>query len=57
VCGGGGQEFLFAPYTAFTVVSADWSPRPTYRTPHRLCVRAARDNLVEPEELPLAPWY
>jgi hypothetical protein len=50
-------EFLFAPYSTFTVARVEWSPKPNYRTPHRVWLRAARDNLVEPEDLPLAPWY
>jgi hypothetical protein len=28
-----------------------------YRRPHRVWLAAALDNLVEPEDLPLAPWY
>mmetsp|Transcript_82735 Transcript_82735/g.221879 ORF Transcript_82735/g.221879 Transcript_82735/m.221879 type:complete len:109 (-) Transcript_82735:349-675(-) len=51
------QEFLFAPYSVFTVRQVEWSPRPTYVTPHRIVLAAARDNLVEPEDLPVAPWF
>mmetsp|Transcript_82880 Transcript_82880/g.222304 ORF Transcript_82880/g.222304 Transcript_82880/m.222304 type:complete len:210 (-) Transcript_82880:222-851(-) len=51
------QEFLFAPYSVFTVQRAEWSPNPTYVSPHRIFLAAARDNRVEPEDLPLAPWY
>ena len=39
------------------VVAAEWSAAPDYRTPHRVTLEAALDNLVEPEDLPLAPWY
>ena len=39
------------------VVAAEWSAAPDYRTPHRVTLEAALDNLVEPEHLPLAPWY
>ena len=51
------QEFLFAPYSTFTVTRTEWSDTPNYNTPHRIWLQAARDNLVEPEDLPLAPWY
>ena len=39
------------------VVSTEWSSAPDYRTPHRVTLAAALDNLVESEDLPLAPWY
>eukprot|EP00292_Cryptomonas_paramecium_P005097 CAMPEP_0113703336 /NCGR_PEP_ID=MMETSP0038_2-20120614/25793_1 /TAXON_ID=2898 /ORGANISM="Cryptomonas paramecium" /LENGTH=428 /DNA_ID=CAMNT_0000627767 /DNA_START=800 /DNA_END=2086 /DNA_ORIENTATION=+ /assembly_acc=CAM_ASM_000170 len=50
-------EFLFAPYSAFEVVSVQWSARPDDDTPHEVTIRAALDNRKEPEDLPLAPWY
>jgi hypothetical protein len=53
---GGEQEFLFVPYSVFTVVKVEWSDNPTGANPHHVFVEAALDNSVESEELPLAPW-
>jgi hypothetical protein len=50
-------EFLFAPYSAFTVVSVEASPRNSYLAPHVITLQAAVDNRLEPEDLPLAPWF
>jgi len=50
-------EFLFAPYSVFEVVRAHWSDKPDDDNPHQITIRAAIDNLKEPEDLPLAPWY
>ena len=50
-------EFLFAPYSTFTVVSFEPSPRNTYLAPHVVTLAAAVDNRLESEDLPLAPWY
>jgi len=50
-------EFLFAAFSAFSVVKAVWSKTPTNaKTPHHITIRAAVDNADEPEDLPLAPW-
>ena len=49
------QEYLFAPYSAFTVLSAAWRAG-TAAEPHVVELLAAVDNMVEPEDLPLAPW-
>ena len=49
------QEFLFAPYSAFTVEAVEWASDPDEA--HRVVLRAAIDNRREPEDLPLAPWY
>lgn len=49
------KEFLFAPYSVFTVVSVKWS-EPGDKGPHVIRLRAASDNADEPEDLPLAPW-
>eukprot|EP00291_Cryptomonas_curvata_P020245 CAMPEP_0172169432 /NCGR_PEP_ID=MMETSP1050-20130122/10700_1 /TAXON_ID=233186 /ORGANISM="Cryptomonas curvata, Strain CCAP979/52" /LENGTH=463 /DNA_ID=CAMNT_0012840485 /DNA_START=198 /DNA_END=1589 /DNA_ORIENTATION=+ len=38
------QEFLFAPYSVFTVTRTQWSAKPNYRTPHCIWVEAALDN-------------
>ena len=49
------REYLFAPYSVFTFVNAEWSSNP--RKPHEIDIQAAIDNLNEDENLPLAPWY
>jgi hypothetical protein len=51
------KEYLFAPYSVFTVRSVTWSDNPTYETPHEIKLTAALDNLLESEDLPLAEWY
>jgi hypothetical protein len=55
--GGAEEEFLFAPYSVFTVVSAAPTAPNGYLDPHVITVAAAVDNRLEPEDLPLAPWY
>ena len=49
------QEYLFAPHSAFTVLSASWN-RGTAEEPHVIELKAAPDNREAPEDLPLAPW-
>ena len=49
------REYLFAPYSAFSVLSASWSAG-TVAEPHVIELLAAVDNRTEPEDLPLAPW-
>jgi hypothetical protein len=49
------QEFLFAPYSVFTVERAEWNAG-TVEKPHVIELKAAADNKAEPEDLPLAPW-
>ena len=49
------QEYLFAPYSAFTVVSTKWGAG-TSADPHSIELLAAPDNKVVSERLPLAPW-
>jgi hypothetical protein len=53
----GEQEYLFAPYSAFTVLSSTWSAG-TAADPHVVELLAAVDNKdpTYPEDLPLAPW-
>lgn len=51
----GEHEYLFPPYSVFTLLSITWSE--TLGTPHEFCIQAARDNQEEYEDLPLAPWY
>ena len=52
----GEAEYLFAPYSAFTVMAVEWKAG-DYRAPHVIDLRAAIDNLDESEHLPLAPFY
>jgi hypothetical protein len=49
------QEYLFAPYSVFTVRQAHWNAG-TQEDPHIIELLAAPDNKDEPEDLPLAPW-
>jgi len=48
-------EYLFAPYSVFYVKKTKWSSDPSM--PHKITLVAAVDNLGEPEDMPLAPWY
>ena len=50
------REFLFVPYSVFNVVEVVRSGDPS-GIPHRITLQAAVDNSLEPEDLPLAPWY
>jgi hypothetical protein len=56
----GESEFLFAAFSAFTVVVVNWSATPQHcATPHEITIRAAADNRNDPrfpETLALAPW-
>eukprot|EP00039_Didymoeca_costata_P002830 m.62946 g.62946 ORF g.62946 m.62946 type:complete len:420 (+) comp11546_c0_seq2:85-1344(+) len=49
-------EYLFAPYSVFTVKRIILSEKPDYKNPHIIQLEAAEDNMLEPEDLPLAPW-
>ena len=49
------QEYLFAPYSVFTVRDVQWCSG-TEEDPHVIELLAAPDNKDEPEDLPLAPW-
>ena len=51
----GEHEYLFAPYSVFTLVSVKWNAGLT--KPHEFTIRAAHDNKEEDECLPLTPWY
>ena len=53
----GEEEFLFAPYSVFTVLEVHWACPATDDDPHVVRLQAAIDNRKEPEDLPLAPWY
>ena len=50
----GEGEFLFAPYSVFTVRKVNWSKDET--DPHHITIAASLDNSLEPDDLPLAPW-
>ena len=52
---GSEQEYLFAPYSVFTVKQATWRSG-SKDDPHVIELLAAPDNKLEPEGLPLAPW-
>ena len=49
-------EFLFAPYSVFTVTKVEWAAMAPHEA-HKIHLEAALDNLDEYEDLPLAPWY
>ena len=51
------EEFLFTPYSVFTVLSLHVPDRPSVQDPVVVQVQAAMDNTEEAEDLPLAPWY
>ena len=51
----GEEEYLFAPYSAFTVLSVAWNAG-TDAAPHVIELLAAADNRKAAEDLPLAPW-
>ena len=56
----GEDEFLFVPYSVFTVRHVEWKSQPTVNAyavqPHIIEVDVASDNLRHPPDLPLAPW-
>ena len=49
------DEYLFVPYSAFTVLGATWKAG-TFDDPHVIELLTAVDNKAKPEDLPLAPW-
>jgi len=49
------KEYLFVPYSVFTVRSAQWNAG-TETDPHVIELNAAPDNKQCPLDLPLAPW-
>jgi ubiquitin len=51
----GEQEYLFPPYSVFTVVAVNWRAGTT-AAPHEITLRASPDNRRESETLPTAPW-
>eukprot|EP00668_Euglena_longa_P038505 GGOE01049523.1.p1 GENE.GGOE01049523.1~~GGOE01049523.1.p1 ORF type:complete len:616 (+),score=191.23 GGOE01049523.1:131-1849(+) len=52
----GEEEYLFSPYSVFTVQEVTWKEKPTWQDPHVVHLLAAADNRLAPETLPLAPW-
>ena len=55
----GEAEFLYAPYSVFTIESVTLPPggaAPDAACPTRIVIVAAVDNMTEPRDLPLAPW-
>ena len=50
------MEFLFAPFSVFTVVSVHVPSKPTAGNPIVIVLEAAVDNRDEPDDLPLSPW-
>ena len=48
----GEAEFLYAPYSCFRVEKVDYTC-----SVYQIVVSAAVDNMLEPPNLPLAPWY
>ena len=53
------SEFLFAPYSVFTIESVTLPPAcadPTIYVPIWIKLTAALDNRPESKQLPLAPW-
>ena len=51
----GEDEYLFAPYSVFKLVSVKWGK--TMKESHHFTIQAALDNQDEDEDLPLTPWY
>jgi hypothetical protein len=55
----GESEFLYAPYSVFTIESVTLPPAGAAPTPHapiRIVLVAALDNQAESKKLPIAPW-
>ena len=51
----GEVEYLFTAFSTFTVRTVRWAA--ASGAPSRVELDAAMDNKLEPEDLPLAPWY
>ena len=49
------QVYLFTPYSMFTVDSVEWKAG-TAEQPHEIVLKASSDNVLEPNDLDLAPW-
>ena len=57
---GSEDEFLYSPYSAYTVRAVRWHPSPAVNmfvsNMHEIDIDVAPDNKREPIDLPLAPW-
>ena len=49
------NEYLFAPYSVFKLVSIKWSEE--LSDAHEFTVRAARNNKQKDEDTSSSPWY
>jgi hypothetical protein len=49
-------EFLFAPFSVFTVASVHAPVKPTASNPIVIALEASIDNRDEPDDLPISPW-
>ena len=49
-------EFLFVPYSVFTVLDVKWRKNPNPLFPHENHLLASEDNRREREDLPSTPW-
>jgi hypothetical protein len=50
------KEFLFSPFSVFTVYKVSWSESASNADPHVIELLVSCDNQSESEDLPLAPW-
>ena len=50
------DEWLFAPYSFFTVESVDYKVNPRWTDPHHVVLKVAPDNQLERTDVPNAPW-
>lgn len=53
----GDEEYLFVPYSVFTVTKVVRGESSGFSRPFEIHVQAALDNALEPQDLILAPWY
>ena len=49
-------EYLFTPFSVFTVRRVVWSDSPDNLNPHEIHIIASADNKSEPDDLLTAPW-
>ena len=49
-------EYLFAPFSVFTVQRVKWSTDPSNMAPHEIHLMASFDNANESDDLPTSPW-
>jgi len=56
----GETEFLYAPYSVYTVLGVELPSdgrKPTWEDPVRIVLEVAVDNFLEPEDLPTQSWH